>query len=250
MRLQHKIAVITGGASGIGAATASRFAKEGARVAVLDLQMEKAREVAAECGPDAMALEADVCDGAGVTSAMTQIAERFGRIDVLINNAGIPGRQPIDQLDEATWTRVLDVSLKGAYLCSKAALPFMTERGGSIVHLSSVAGITGMRNRPAYSAAKAGLVALAKNMALDYASRGIRVNCVCPGFTQTPLVAAIAKDPERWKRMESLHPLGRLGTPEDIANALLFLASDEASWITGTCLVVDGGFSAGPAADV
>jgi NAD(P)-dependent dehydrogenase (short-subunit alcohol dehydrogenase family) len=248
MRLQGKIAVVTGGASGIGAATSTRFAREGAKIAVLDLQLEKAREVAAECGADTLALEADVCDEAAVMSAIKQVADRFGRIDVLINNAGIPGRQPIDQLDEPTWTRVLDVSLKGAFLCSKAALPFM--EAGSIVHLSSVAGIVGMRNRPAYSAAKAGLVALAKNMALDYASRGIRVNCVCPGFTQTPLVAAIAKDPERWKRMESLHPLGRLGTTDDIANALLFLASDEASWITGTCLVVDGGFSAGPAADV
>jgi NAD(P)-dependent dehydrogenase (short-subunit alcohol dehydrogenase family) len=126
----------------------------------------------------------------------------------------------------------------------------MRTEGGSIVHISSVAGIVGMRNRPAYSAAKAGLVALARNMALDFAHRNIRVNCVCPGFVRTPLVAGMAADPERWNRMVALHPLGRIGEPCDIAKALLFLASDDAAWITGTCLVVDGGFSAGHYADV
>lgn len=236
MRLQNKICVVTGGASGIGAACVQRFLREGARTAAIDIKNSE--------------YLADVRDEAAVGKAMQAIAGRFGRIDVLINNAGIPGRQSIDSLEQDVWSQVLDVSLKGAFLCSKHALPYFPETGGSIVHTSSVAGIVGMRNRPAYSAAKAGLVALAKNMALDYALRRIRVNCVCPGFVRTPLVASIAADQDRWNRMQALHPLGRIGEPEDISNAMLWLASDESSWVTGTCLVVDGGFSAGHNVDV
>ncbi|HYZ86438.1 MAG TPA: SDR family NAD(P)-dependent oxidoreductase [Bryobacteraceae bacterium] len=241
MRLTGKTAVITGGASGIGAETASLFKREGAKVAILDPQ---------QANGDHLSLIADVTDESSVSEAMAAIVQSVGPIDILINNAGVPGRETIEQLPEATWDRVVDVSLKGAFLCSKQVLPHMRTEGGSIVHISSVAGIVGMRNRPAYSAAKAGLVALARNMALDFAHRNIRVNCVCPGFVRTPLVAGMAADPERWNRMVALHPLGRIGEPCDIAKALLFLASDDAAWITGTCLVVDGGFSAGHYADV
>lgn len=239
MRLKGKVSVITGGASGIGAACAERFAAEGSEVAIIDLN-----------SADAAVFRADVTNEAAVASAMRAIIERYGRIDVLVNNAGIPGRQPIESLSEEVWTRVLDVSLKGAFLCSKHALPHFPASGGSIIHISSVAGIVGMRNRPAYASAKAALIALARNMALDYASRNVRVNCVCPGFVRTPLVAAIAADPERWARMEGLHPLGRVGEPSDIAAAVLWLASDEARWVTGASLVVDGGFSAGHNVDV
>lgn len=237
MRLTGKVSVITGGASGIGAACAERFAAEGSEVAIIDQN-------------PSVVFRADVTDESAVAAAIRAIVERYGRIDVLVNNAGIPGRQPVENLSEEGWTRVLDVSLKGAFLCSKHALPHFPASGGSIIHISSVAGITGMRNRPAYASAKAGLIALAKNMALDYAARNIRVNCVCPGFVRTPLVAAIAADAERWARMEGLHPLGRVGEPSDIAAAVLWLASDEASWVTGASLVVDGGFSAGHNVDV
>lgn len=239
MRLKGKVSVITGGASGIGAACAERFAAEGSQVAIIDQNPS-----------DDGVYRADVTNEAAVAGAMQAIAGRYGRIDVLVNNAGIPGRQPVENLSEEVWTRVLDVSLKGAFLCSKHALPHFPASGGSIINISSVAGIVGMRNRPAYAPAKAGLIALARNMALDYASRNIRVNCVCPGFVRTPLVAKIAADPERWARMEALHPLGRVGEPSDIAAAVLWLASDEANWVTGTSLVVDGGFSAGHNVDV
>jgi NAD(P)-dependent dehydrogenase (short-subunit alcohol dehydrogenase family) len=216
------------------------FAREGATVCVLDVNTGPA---------DVLFFQTDVRDEDRVASAMGEIAGRFGRIDVLVNDAGIAIREPVHEASGENWTRVMDVNVKGAFLCSKHALPFMSE-GGSIVHLSSVTGITGVRSRAAYSSAKGAIVALTRNMALDYAARRIRVNCVCPGFVRTPLTAALTSDESRCDRLTALHPLGRLGEPEDVARAILFLASDESSWITGHALVVDGGFSAGHASDI
>jgi NAD(P)-dependent dehydrogenase (short-subunit alcohol dehydrogenase family) len=237
LRLRDKVAVVTGGASGIGSATVRLFAEEGANVIGVDA-------VEAE-----NSLLADVRDEEECRLAMEEVARRFGCIDILVNNAGVAIRQRVDEADSEAWARVLDVSLQGAFFCSKHALRFMP-RQSSIVHMSSVTGIVGVRNRAAYSAAKGALVALTRNMAMDYASRHIRVNCVCPGFVKTPLTAGLRADEERCARLTALHPLGRLGEPEDVARAVLFLASDEASWITGHALVVDGGFSAGHAIDV
>ncbi len=174
----------------------------------------------------------------------------FGRIDILLNNAGIAVRHPVAEEDERAWEACMDVNLKGVFLCSKHAIPHMLERGGSIINTSSVTGIIGVRNRAVYSATKGALVALTRNMALDYAKYGIRVNCVCPGFTRTPLIEALLRDPVKAQRLTSMHPLARLGEPEDTANAVVFLASDLASWITGHALVVDGGFSAGRPEDI
>jgi NAD(P)-dependent dehydrogenase (short-subunit alcohol dehydrogenase family) len=238
MRLEGRTAVVTGGASGIGAATARLFAQEGARVVALDIAD----------APDV--LRCDVRDEEQVRSAMAEVARRFGPIHVLFNNAGAAGRQTVAEHDEASWDLVVDTSLKGAYLCSRHAIPYFAPEGGAIVHTSSVTGIVGFRNRAAYTAAKAALVGLTKNMALDFAARGIRVNCVCPGFVRTPFIRALLADAERTARVTALHPLGRLGEPEDVARAVLFLASEEASWITGQALAVDGGASAGHYADV
>jgi NAD(P)-dependent dehydrogenase (short-subunit alcohol dehydrogenase family) len=243
MRLQGKVAVITGGASGIGAATAVRIAQEGAAIAVIDLN------AAAVDAQDYCAIAADVTSENDVRTAFERIASTFGRVDILVNNAGVAVRRPVHETADADWTRVMDVSVRGAFLCSRYALPLMGP-GGAIIHMSSVTGITGVRNRAAYSAAKGALVALTRNMAIDYAQRGIRVNCVCPGFVRTPLTAALTADADRCERLTALHPLGRLGEPDDIASAVLFLVSDEASWITGHALVVDGGFSAGHATDI
>jgi NAD(P)-dependent dehydrogenase (short-subunit alcohol dehydrogenase family) len=176
--------------------------------------------------------------------------ERFGRIDILHNNAGIAVRNPIACEYEKDWQSCLDVNLNGLFFCSKHVIPRMLTHGGSIVNTASVTGITGVRNRAVYSASKGAIVALTRNMALDYAPRGIRVNCVCPGFTRTPMAAALLRDPVKEERLASMHPLGRLGEPEDIAHAVVFLASDRASWITGHALVVDGGFSAGRTEDI
>lgn len=252
-RLTGKFAILTGAASGIGAATARLFAREGASVAILDVNEEAAHQLAADiraAGDKAEAWRCDVADAGQVSAAIEAGVERFGAIDVLFNNAGIALRAPVSEQDEESWDRVIDTNVKGAYLCSRASLPHFASEGGSIVHTSSVTGITGVRGRAAYSSAKAALVGLTRNMAVDYAHRNIRVNCVCPGFVRTPFIKGILADPERTRRLTAMHPLGRLGEPDDIASAVLFLASDESSWITGHALVVDGGFSAGHASEI
>ncbi len=253
MRTRDKVAVITGGASGIGAASARLLGREGARVAILDINGEGAATVAGsirEGGGQALEIRCDVSQDGEVADAMRRVVEAYGRLDVLVNNAGVAIRRPAGELAVEEWDRVIDVNLTGVFLCSRHALPHFPPGGGSIIHMASVAGITGIRNRAVYCAAKGALVALGRNMALDYASRGIRVNCICPGFVKTPLIAPLMKDPERLARITAMHPLGRLGEPEDIANAVLFLASDESAWMTAQTLIVDGGFAAGHAEDV
>jgi NAD(P)-dependent dehydrogenase (short-subunit alcohol dehydrogenase family) len=241
MRLQNRIAVVTGGSSGIGEACAKLFAVEGARVAVLDREIDSR-------SPH-FGLRCDVSDDAEVERAFAQVAGRFGRVDILLNSAGIAMRKPVADEDVATWDRSFEVNVRGTFLASKYALAHMPD-GGSIVHVSSVTGITGVRNRAAYSATKGAIVALTRNMAMDLAARRIRVNCICPGFIKTPLLAALLEDPDRTARITAMHPLGRLGTTEDVARAVLFIASDHAAWITGTTLVVDGGLTAGQRDDI
>jgi NAD(P)-dependent dehydrogenase (short-subunit alcohol dehydrogenase family) len=241
MRLENRIAVVTGGSSGIGEACAELFAVEGARVAVLDREIDSR-------SPH-FGLRCDVSDDADVEQAFAQVASRFGRVDILLNSAGIAMRKPVADEDVATWDRSFEVNVRGTFLASKYALAHMPD-GGSIVHVSSVTGITGVRNRAAYSATKGAIVALTRNMAMDLAARRIRVNCICPGFIKTPLLAALLEDPDRTARITAMHPLGRLGTTEDVARAVLFIASDHAAWITGTTLVVDGGLTAGQRDDI
>jgi NAD(P)-dependent dehydrogenase (short-subunit alcohol dehydrogenase family) len=238
MRLRDKKVIITGGASGIGKACAERCRVEGARVTVLD------REPAAD------GIVADVSKEADVERAVREAVEAMGGLDALVNCAGIAVRKAAHEEDAEAWDTVQRVNVRGTFLCSKHAAPYMFERGGSMAHLASVVGLVGVRNRAAYSTSKGAIIALTRNMAMDYAPRGIRVNCICPGFTRTPLTAGLFADPERRDKLTALHPLGRLGEPEDIANAVLFLISDEASWVTGVALAVDGGFTAGHAVDV
>jgi NAD(P)-dependent dehydrogenase (short-subunit alcohol dehydrogenase family) len=230
MRLSGKTILITGGASGIGAATAQKCEAEGGRVIVFDRP------------------QGDVSDEARVRAFFEAIP---GPIDALVNSAGIAVRKTVLEQDEESWDRVMAVNVKGCYLSSQYAVPKMQAAGGgAIVHLSSVVGLTGVRNRAAYSTSKGAIVALTRNMAMDLAGRRIRVNCVCPGFTRTPFTAQLLSDPEKEAKLLALHPLGRLGEPADIANAIAFLVSDEASWITGQAIAVDGGFTAGYSVDV
>ncbi|GBD15983.1 3-oxoacyl-[acyl-carrier-protein] reductase FabG [bacterium HR26] len=249
MRLAGKVALVTGSGSGIGRAIAERFAREGARVIVNDLHRDRAEETVqriAEAGGEALAIQADVTQSAAVQAMVEQGMAAFGRIDILVNNAGASQGDDILTFDEATWDWNLAVVLKSVYLCSRAVLPQMIERrSGAIVNISSVNGIVGL-GEEAYSAAKAGMNVLTKNMAVKYGRFGIRVNAICPGTVRTPIWGPrLEKDPHIFEKLAKWYPLGRVGEPEDIANAALFLASDEAAWITGALLVVDGGLLAG-----
>lgn len=226
LRLEGLRAVVTGGASGIGLAIAQRFEAEGASVIVLDKN--------SETNP------CDITDPAAVEAALRPM----DRIDVLVNSAGIAVRRTVAEEDADTWDRIQAVNVRGAFLASKHAIPKMPA-GAAILHIASVVGITGFRERAAYTASKGAIVALTRNMALDLAAQGIRVNCICPGFVATPLIAPILADPARAEALAKLHPLGRIGKPGDIANMAVFLASSEASWVTGQAFAVDGGLSAG-----
>jgi NAD(P)-dependent dehydrogenase (short-subunit alcohol dehydrogenase family) len=250
-RLAGKVAVITGGASGLGLASAQRFAAEGAQVACLDLDGDAAAAAAADF--DGLGVACDVSDEASVERAVATTVERFGTVDVLYANAGIAGTGSVHKEDLASWNRMLGVHLTGVFLASRAVLgPMLAQGSGSIILQSSVAGVTGIRNLAAYTAAKGGIAALARQMAADYSERGIRTNAVCPGTVRTPLVeqtylgysgspeAAAAALAER----DRDYPAGRLGALEDIANFALFLASDESRWITGGVFPVDGGATA------
>lgn len=250
-RLDGKRALITGAASGIGAACALRFAQEGASVAGIDVQepADPAWKQASELAPRSHFQIADVRDEAQVAAAVGAARKALGSLDVLVNAAGIAGGGPVHLVQEDDWDRVLDVNLKGTWLVSKHAIPAMLEAGGgSIIHIASVEGLEGFEGGSAYNASKGGVVLLTRNMAIDYGRRGIRVNAVCPGFVETPLLESVLGDPAMAKyreRIREAHQLGRLGKPEEIAQAVLFLASDEASFVTGVALPVDGGYTAG-----
>lgn len=250
MRLQGKIALVTGAGSGIGRATAHRFAAEGAKVAVADLRGDAARTVGGEIGGDAFALELDVCSRPSIEAGLKAVLDRFGDLDVLVNNAGVTITGAVHDLTEEQWDAQLDTNLKSIYLMSKAVWPIFVERGGgAIVNTASVAGFWAIPDDAAYCASKAGVVMLTKCMALDGAKLGIRVNCVCPGFIQTPMIEGFFEaqaDPEASRAgAVGMTPLGRLGQPADIADGMLYLASDDARWVTGTALTVDGGLTSG-----
>ena len=249
-RLTGKACLVTGAGSGIGRATAHRFAEEGGKVAAADLRGDTAERTAAEIGGDAIGIEVDVTSAGSVAACVDRVAETFGALDVVVNNAGVTIVGAAHDMDEPDWDRELATNLKSVYLVSKAAWPHLVERGGgSILSTASIAGLWASPADAAYCASKAGVVMLTKCMALDGANDGIRVNCVCPGFTETPMIEgyfADQPDPAASRAFATgLHPLGRLGDPRDIADAMVYLASDEASWVTGTALVVDGGLTSG-----
>jgi NAD(P)-dependent dehydrogenase (short-subunit alcohol dehydrogenase family) len=253
MRLEGKVALITGGTSGIGSATAIRFAGEGAAVAITGRNTERGEQVVQDIvanGGEALFICSDVRRSEDCRHAVDQTLERFGKIDVLFNNAGVFHPKSIPDCTEEEWDETIDSSLKGAFLMSKYVLPSMIERGsGSIIHTSSGWGFQGGDKAAAYCAAKGGLIVMAKAMAIDHGPDGIRVNCVCPGDVLTPMLPDDAvKRGMSWDDYAvgaADRPLGRIGTAEDIANAVLYLASDESSFVTGEALVVDGGGIAG-----
>jgi len=242
--------VITGVASGIGAATALRFAAEGAAIAGWDVARpaDAAWDELRRQAPAVSFSEVDVRDEATVAAAATAAIGQHGHIDVLVNAAGVMGLGSTHLVAVEEFERVVDINLKGSFLTTKHVLPGMLERKqGSIVHVASVEGLIGISGQVAYNASKGGVVLMTKNMALDYSPLGVRVNCVCPGGVDTAMTAMLKAEPLRpiLEKLRKAHALGRFARPEEIANAILFLASDEASFVTGSSLVVDGGFTAG-----
>ncbi len=252
MRFKGKVAIITGAASGIGRATALGFAREGAAVGIVDKDSAAGEQVAKEIRQqdgDAEAYGTDVSREPEVKAFIEAVLTRWGHLDVLVNNAGIYYQADAVDTPEAAWSRVMAVNLTGPFLCIKYAVPAMERgKGGAIVNVSSEAGLVGIRNQVAYNVSKGGLISLTRSCAVDLAPRGIRVNCVCPGTTDTPLVQAAvgrARDPQAARRaLEEVRPANRLGTPEEIASAILYLAGESAGYATGAVLSVDGGYTA------
>jgi meso-butanediol dehydrogenase/(S,S)-butanediol dehydrogenase/diacetyl reductase len=247
--LEQRVAVVTGAGSGIGRAIATRFAAEGARVVVADRNEVGAAatvEAITGRGGSTLAVSVDVADAASVSAMVIAALAAYRRIDVLVNNAGLSRGNDILTIDEETWDLNLDVVLKSVFLCSKAVLPGMLKRrSGVILNISSVNGLAGI-GEEAYAAAKAGMVNLTQNMAVKYGPSGVRVNCIAPGTIRTEAWdARLARDPGVFDKLARWYPLRRVGEPEDVANAALFLASDESAWITGHVLTVDGGLLAG-----
>jgi NAD(P)-dependent dehydrogenase (short-subunit alcohol dehydrogenase family) len=252
-RLDDKISLVTGGGSGIGEATARAFAAAGAFVYVADRDAPAAARVAEAIGHDggtAECLPLDITDEAACAAAAAAIEAAHGRVDVLVNNAGIGHVGRIEQTTGADLDRLLAVNVRGTFNLTKAVITGMIARhAGVVVNMASIAGIVGLRDRLAYTTSKAAVIGMTKSLALDHARDGVRVNCVCPGRVETPFVTARLReypDPEAaYREMASTQALGRMARPEEIAAAVLYLASDEAAFVTGTAFLIDGGWSAG-----
>lgn len=248
MRLENKVAIVTGGGSGIGQAIAILFAKEGAKVVAAGRRLEALQSTVVEIeksGGEAFAVITDVSSFSSVQNLIQKALEKFGRIDILVNNAGIYLPGDAVSTTEEDWDRVLAIDAKGAFLCSKAAIPSMIERGkGKIVNIASIAGLFGFEGSLAYCAAKGAVVNLTKEMALDLGPKNINVNAIAPGIIETDMTQGFLQDENAKKGFLDKIPMGRIGKPLDIAYAALYLASDEADFITGEILVVDGGWTA------
>ena len=249
MRLQGLYCVVTGGANGIGAATVRRFAAEGAHICILDRDLSAAEALAAELGDSHLAMELDVRFEAGVEQVAEAVYDRWGRVDVLVNNAGSELNKTYDETTVEEWDKVLDTDLKGPWLLCKHFVPRMVERGsGSVINISSLNGLVGFPLSTAYGSAKGGLVVFTRDMAIELATSGVRINCVCPGVIETPMMERwtdLMPDKEEAKAMlRGVMPIGRMGTAEEVAAAILFFASEDASLCHGAVLSVDGGFTA------
>ena len=246
LRLQGKTVVITGGASGIGRATAELFVAEGARIIVADVNLEAARAICEAIGDAAHAVDCDVADSAQCKALMETAEARFGKLDILINNAGLGALGSVVTTDEAVLDKILAVNVKGVFMCSKYAVPLMIKHGGGvIVNTASNVASVGLKDRAAYVASKGAVAALTRSMALDHVADNIRVNCVAPGVTMTAYFDKMLKevpDPAAFQTvLNGRQPMGRTGKPAEIAYAILYLACDESSFATGTMLTVDGG---------
>lgn len=245
LKLTGKVAIVTGGSRGIGFATAKIFIENGAKV-VITAKDPKRIEAAIDKLSNTIGITADIKNENDVKKVIKQTIDKFGKLDILVNNAGIfPRIKQLHEIDESEWNEVLDVNLTGQFRFTKAAIPYLQKTSGSIINISSDAGLKAYQgfNADAYSAAKAGLIILTKCWALEYAKDRIRVNCICPGVVDTDMTKPFLKTEKDMEFMNNEHPIGRIGKPEDVAKAVLYFASDDASWTTGAILTVDGGES-------
>jgi NAD(P)-dependent dehydrogenase (short-subunit alcohol dehydrogenase family) len=247
--LQNRVILLTGGGTGIGRACALAFARERASLALVGRRKDKLESVAKECGGSPLVIAADLANKAEIERAVSETVARFGRLDVLVNNAGVMIPGTAEQISEEQWDRTFQVNVKSVWQMSCAVLPhFRKTGGGVIINMASVLGINGMRNRASYAPSKGAVVLLTKCMAVDHGHENIRVNAICPSFIETDLTATViqsAADPEAVRRQRiAVHPIGRLGRPEDVAGLAVYLASDAASWVTGGVYPVDGGYLA------
>jgi NAD(P)-dependent dehydrogenase (short-subunit alcohol dehydrogenase family) len=248
--LENKVALVTGGGSGIGRACALAFAREGAKVVVADVMErggEETVQMILEAGGESIFVKTDVSKTTDVEALVNRAVDTYGRLDCAINNAGIEGiMAPTADCTEENWNRVININLKGVWLCMKYEIPEMRKKGGgAIVNMASVAGLVGFQEMPAYCASKGGIIQLTKVAALEYAKAGIRVNAVCPGVIRTPMVERLTGgNREAEAQFTVMEPVGRMGTPEEIAESVVWLCSDAASFVTGHPMVVDGGLIA------
>ena len=247
-RLAGKVALVTGGNAGIGEAIAKSFVREGAAVAITGRRQEELDRVVREIGPHSgrvIACAGSVTDDGHARSAVAEVVQRFGAVDILINNAGVGefGRR-LHELDDETWARVLDVNLTGVFRMTRAAIPEMLKQGrGAIINISSIASLVGIPCLPVYAASKGALDALTRAIAIDYANDGIRCNVVNPGLIATPMAAPLMANPEQLDPILAHYPIRRPGKPEEVAAMVLYLASDEAAWVTGGTFTIDGGMT-------
>jgi meso-butanediol dehydrogenase/(S,S)-butanediol dehydrogenase/diacetyl reductase len=245
MRLTNKVAIVTGGGSGIGRAIAVAFAREGASVVICGRDGKKLEAVAHKIGSACLAVPADVSRPNDIEKLVSAAIKKFQRVNSLVNNAGLLVAGTAESLSEDQWDQTFNTNVRGLWLLTRAALPHMRAAGGgSIINIGSVLSFLGARNRVAYAASKGAVLAMTRAMALDHAAENIRVNCICPGIVETEMVAAFAMDEDARRKRLALHPAGRFGQPEDVAGLAVYLASDESSWVTGAAFPVDGGYSA------
>ncbi len=249
MRLQGKVALITGGGVGIGAAVAKTFAQEGAAVVITGRRKEMLEPVVADierAKGRALAVAGNVTDETHVRSAVVQAVQTFGRLNVLVNNAAIGAfGRVLHEIDDATWEEVLAINLTGVFRMTRAVVPEMLKAGGgSIINVSSVGGLIGFWGSAAYGTSKGGLEVFTRCVAMDYAKQGIRCNSICPGLVQTPMSEPLLNNPDMRDQALSAYPISRVGTPEEIAKLMVYLASDESSWVTGSSYTIDGGLTA------
>ncbi|MCX6737468.1 MAG: SDR family oxidoreductase [Candidatus Parcubacteria bacterium] len=243
MRLENKVTIVTGASSGIGLATVKKFVAEGAKVIMADINEEAGNKIAQELGLDF--IKTDVSKTADIERMVKTCLDKFGRVDILVNNAGIYRTYNLHEMSEEDWDTVLNVNLKSVFLSSKRVIPEMFKQGkGKIINIASIAGLVGFAQSGAYCASKGGIIALTKEMALEYASKKINVNCIAPGVIKTAMTKDMITDPTTKQFLESSTPYPRLGEPEDIAMAAVYLASDESDFVNGEVLVVDGGWLA------